>query len=94
MLGQSLVLQRDEVFEAGGARTMPKAVKGLAGRKPPLPSAEHSHLDEWFGLLVPHLQPIVKELDASIRALVPNLHYAVKWKGPSTGYRHLDGSSR
>jgi hypothetical protein len=29
---------------------------------------------------MPHLQPIVKDLDESIRAAVPELHYAVKWK--------------
>ena len=31
-------------------------------------------------LLVPHLQPIVKGLDKSIRAEVTGLHYAVKYK--------------
>lgn len=59
---------------------MPKAIKGIAGRKPPEPSADHSDIDEWFGRLVPYLQPIVKALDESIRALVPEVHYAVKWK--------------
>lgn len=59
---------------------MPKAIKGIAGRKPPEPSADHSGIDEWFGRLVPYLQPIVKALDESIRALVPEVHYAVKWK--------------
>ena len=59
---------------------MPKAVKGNAGRRPPEPSAGHSDIDHWFGLLVPHLQPIVRGLDASIRAAVPGVHYAVKWK--------------
>ena len=44
------------------------------------PSAGHSDIDDWFGLLVPHLQPTVKGLDESIRAVVPGLHYAVKWK--------------
>jgi hypothetical protein len=29
---------------------------------------------------MPDLQPIVKQLDESIRAAVPGLHYAVKWK--------------
>jgi hypothetical protein len=59
---------------------MPKAIKGNAGRKPPEPSARHSDIDDWLGLLVPYLQPIVKGLDESIRAAVPGLHYAVKWK--------------
>ncbi len=59
---------------------MPKTVKGNAGRKPPEPSARHSEIDEWFRLLVPHLQPIVKGLDKSIRAEVTGLRYAVKYK--------------
>jgi hypothetical protein len=29
---------------------------------------------------MPDLQPIVEQLDNSIRARVPGLHYAVKWK--------------
>jgi hypothetical protein len=29
---------------------------------------------------MPYLQPIVKGLDESIRAVVPGLHYAVKYK--------------
>jgi hypothetical protein len=48
-------------------------------RKPPEPSAGHSTIDDSCGLLVPHLQPIVKGLDESIRAVVPGLHYAVKF---------------
>jgi hypothetical protein len=59
---------------------MPKTVKGNAGRKPPEPSARHSEIDGWIKTLVPHLQPIVKALDQSIRAAVPGLHYAVKYK--------------
>lgn len=59
---------------------MPKAIKGNAGRKPPEPSAGHSDIDEWIVSLVPYLQPIVKGLDESIRAAIPGLRYAVKWK--------------
>ena len=59
---------------------MPKTVKGNSGRKPPEPSAEHSDIDEWFGRLMPDLQPIVKKLDQSIRGAIPGLHYAVKYK--------------
>ena len=59
---------------------MPKAIKGNARRKPPEPSARHSDIEDWLGLLMPSLQPIVKGLDESIRAVVPGLHYAVKWK--------------
>jgi hypothetical protein len=59
---------------------MPKTVKGNAGRKPPEPAAAHADIDDWFGRLMPGLQPIVKGLDESIRATVPGLHYAVKYK--------------
>jgi hypothetical protein len=59
---------------------MPKEIKGNPRRKPPEPAAGHSDIDEWSGLLMPNLQPIVKGLDKSIRAAVPGLHYAVKYK--------------
>jgi hypothetical protein len=64
---------------------MPKVIKGNAGRKPPEPTANHSDIDGWRGRLMPGLQPIVKQLDESIRATVPGLAYAIKWKGPTTG---------
>lgn len=59
---------------------MPEAIKRSSGRRPPEPSGEHSGIDEWFGALMPHLQPIVRRVDEVIRAVVPDLHYAVKWK--------------
>jgi hypothetical protein len=34
---------------------------------------------------MPHLQPIVQRLDETIRATIPGLHYAVKWKRPYYG---------
>src|ERR1700735_4824038 len=68
---------------------MPKAIKGNAGRKPPEPSANHSDIDNWCRRLVPDLQPIVKRLDESIRATIPGLQYAVKWKRPYYGLPEL-----
>jgi hypothetical protein len=59
---------------------MPKSIKGNAGRKPPEPSSDHSDIEEWFGRIMPQLQPIVRALDESIRTLIPGVHYAVKWK--------------
>jgi hypothetical protein len=59
---------------------MPKNIKGNAGRKPPEPSAKHFDIDDWSGGLVPYLQPIVRRLDELIRAAIPGLHYAIKWK--------------
>ena len=68
---------------------MPKAIKGNAGRKPPEPSANHSDIDDWSRRRMPDLQPIVKRLDASIRATVPGLEYAVKWKRAYYGLPEL-----
>lgn len=68
---------------------MPKSVKGNAARKPPEPSADHSDIDHWAQRQVPHLQPIVKLLDESIRAAIPGLQYAVKWKRPYYGLPKL-----
>ena len=59
---------------------MPKTVKGNAGRKPPEPSTKHAEIDTSITTLVPHLQPIVAALDASIRTIIPGLHYTVKYK--------------
>jgi hypothetical protein len=64
---------------------MPKEIKGHAGRKPPEPSSDHTDIDQWLRRQVPHLQPILETLDASIRATIPDLHYAVKWKRPYYG---------
>ena len=64
---------------------MPKAIKGNTGRKPPEPSASHFDIDEWTQRQMPHLQPIVRRLDESIRATIPGLQYAVKWKRPHYG---------
>lgn len=68
---------------------MPKTVKGLAGRKPPEPTADHSEIDAWCTRLVPHLQPIVTAIDKSIRATVPSVHYAVKYKRAFYGLPRL-----
>jgi hypothetical protein len=38
---------------------------------------------------MPHLQPIVRGLDESIRAVVPDLRYAVKWKRAFYGLPEL-----
>jgi hypothetical protein len=69
--------------------TVPKAIKGNASRKPPEPAKNHSDIDDWFGRQMPHLQPIVKKLDETIRATIPGLHYAVKWKRPYYGLPEL-----
>ena len=68
---------------------MPKAIKGKARRQPPEPSTSHSDIDQWTQRQMPHLQPIVKLLDESIRATIPDLQYAVKWKRPYYGLPEL-----
>ena len=68
---------------------MAKAIKGNAGRRPPVPSANHSDIDVWCRRLMPDLQPIVKRLDESIRATVSGLYYAVKWKRAYYGLPEL-----
>jgi hypothetical protein len=68
---------------------MPKAIKGNARRKPPEPSEDHSAIDDWFRSQMPYLQPIVERLDESIRATIPGLYYAVKWKRPYYGLPEL-----
>jgi hypothetical protein len=68
---------------------MAKAIKGNAGRQPPAPSSSHALIDDWFRRQVPHLQPIVKQLDKTIRAALPDLQYAVKWKRPYYGLADL-----
>lgn len=68
---------------------VPKAIKGNAGRTPPQPSADHDDIDDWFEPLMPALLPIVKGLDESIRAAIPGLHYAVKWKRAFYGLPEL-----
>ena len=57
---------------------MPKAIKGTAWPKPPEPPASHSDIDDWTQRQMPHLQPIVKLLDKSIRATISGLQYAVR----------------
>ena len=46
-------------------------------------------IDEWFGRQMPQLRPIVEQLDELIRAAIPGLHYAVKWKRPYYGLPEL-----
>lgn len=46
-------------------------------------------MDQWCARLVPDLQPIVKKLDESVRAALPDLHYAVKFKRAFYGLPEL-----
>jgi hypothetical protein len=68
---------------------MPKAIRGYASRVPPEPVTSHSDIDDWFRGQMPQLQPIVKRIDETIRATIPDLYYAVKWKRPYYGLPDL-----
>ena len=59
---------------------MPKAPKPSTTRRPPEPSESHADIDDWMRRVMPDLNPIVKQLDGSIRKAIPKLQYAVKWK--------------
>ena len=59
---------------------MPEPMKSGSPRKPPVPSASHAEIDDWIRRVMPDLNPIVKRLDEMIRAAIPGLQYAVKWK--------------
>jgi hypothetical protein len=59
---------------------MPKEIKGNARRIRPEPSTNHDDIDGWLGRQMPDLQSIVRQLDKEIRATLPELQFAVKWK--------------
>ena len=57
-----------------------KPRKAGGARKPPVPSESHAEIDDWMERVMPDLHPIVTYLDETIRATIPDLEYAVKWK--------------
>ena len=59
---------------------MKRAPKPLSSRRPPVPSESHHDIEVWMRRVMPDLHPIVERLDASIRATIKGLRYAVKWK--------------
>ena len=58
---------------------MAKSLKPLAARRPPVASDSHVDIDDWIRRVMPDLHPVVKQLDESICATIPGLHYSVKW---------------
>jgi hypothetical protein len=59
---------------------MAKQPKSTTARKPPEPAESHADIDDWIRRVMPDLHPIVERLDESIRELIPELQYAVKWR--------------
>lgn len=64
---------------------MPKVIKGKEGRKPTQPSPNHDDIDDWLRRQMPDLQSILRRLDETIRATVPDLYFAVHRKRPYYG---------
>jgi len=60
---------------------MPMHRKPVSTRKPPVPSDDRAEIEDWIRRgVMPDMHPIVQRLDESIRATIPGLQYAVKWK--------------
>jgi hypothetical protein len=57
---------------------MPKVIKGLAGRTPPVASADPDMIAEWCRRQMPDLQPLVMQLDELIRGTVRGFEYAIR----------------
>jgi hypothetical protein len=68
---------------------MEKTRKPNTARKPPVPTGTHAEIDDWIRRVMPDLYPMVERLDAAIRATIPGLHYAVKWKKAYYGLPEL-----
>lgn len=63
--------------------------KPSSARKPPVPADGHVEVEHWISRVMPDLHPIVESLDEQIRAGIPGLRYAVKWKRPFYGLPDL-----
>lgn len=57
-------------------------IKGNPNRRPPEPSADHAAIDELFGHVMPHVQPLVRVIDELICDAVPGLQFGVKFSRP------------
>ena len=66
-----------------------KARNPTTTRKPPVPAESHAEIEDWSRRVMPDLHPIVEKLDESIRATIPELQYAVKWKKAYYGLPEL-----
>jgi hypothetical protein len=59
---------------------MAKSMSLAGTRPPPQPTDSHAEIDDWMRRVMPDLNPVVTEIDALIRATIPGLQYALKWK--------------
>jgi hypothetical protein len=59
---------------------MSKIRKPNSSRKPPVPSDDHTPIDDWVRRRVmPDLSPMVRQIDEMIRDTLPRPQYAIKW---------------
>jgi hypothetical protein len=63
--------------------------KPTSTRIPPVPAEGHGEIEHWISRVMPDLHPIVESLDGKIRAAIPDLQFAVKWKRPFYGFSDL-----
>jgi hypothetical protein len=66
--------------DAREMKPMGKTTGSSTARKAPVPTDRHAEIEEWIRRVMPDLHPIVSRLDESIRATLPGLRYAVKWR--------------
>lgn len=57
---------------------MPKTIKGLAGKTPPVASANPDKIAEWCRRQMPGLQPLVMQLDELIQGTTRGLDLAIR----------------
>lgn len=68
---------------------MDKSRKPMSSKRPPVAADTHADIDAWIRRVMPELHPLVTQLDEAIRAVIPGLHYAVKWKKAYYGLPEL-----
>jgi hypothetical protein len=68
---------------------MAKPRKATTARKPPVPSDNHTDIEDWIRRVMPDLHPIVTRLDELICETTLGLQYAVKWKKAYYGLPEL-----
>lgn len=61
---------------------MAKQWKLKGNRKMPEPSPDHEAVVACIERAMPNLQPLLREVDAVIRAIHPEVQFGVKWRRP------------
>lgn len=59
---------------------MKKQPKPLSTKAPPVPTEDHSIIEEWIkNQTMPGMHPIIAKIDLLIRKSISNTQYAIKW---------------